>query len=82
VTLIYRWLSLHQEIRVGDVAHLAVVSDQGQMNRFRALREAYLPESRVWVSDYPFCERSVFLYMSDRIEEAVWEQGRPPRDLR
>jgi len=69
----------HQQIRLGDVAHVAVVSDSGRMTRFRAIREAYLPESQVWVADYPFSERSVFLYMSDRIEEGVWAEGRQPR---
>lgn len=58
----------HRDIRVGDIAHLVVVSDIPNMTRFRVVREAYLPEPSVWVSDYPFSERSVFMYISDEIE--------------
>lgn len=36
----------YRDIRVRDTAHLVVVSDTANMDRFRALREVYLPETR------------------------------------
>ena len=36
----------HREIRVGDIAHLVVVSDKPNMTRFQVVREAYIPEAR------------------------------------
>jgi len=36
----------HSDIRIGDIAHLVVVSDRPDMSRFRVVREAYIPEAR------------------------------------
>lgn len=51
----------------GDDVELLVVSDEPQLQRFRAVREAYLPELGMWVSEYPFSERLAFRSISDAI---------------
>ena len=63
----------------GDEVELVVVSDEPQLQRFRAVREAYLPELGLWLSEYPFVERRAFRAVSDAIaaareqtEEAGW----------
>ena len=37
----------------------------------QALKEAYLPESGIWVAKYPFVDRDVFLDISLDIARAV-----------
>jgi hypothetical protein len=46
---------------------LVVVSDEPQLQRFRAVREAYLPDLALWLSEYPFVERRAFRALSDAI---------------
>lgn len=47
------------------------------------MREAYLPELGLWLADYPFLNRDVFLDVSLEIERArqqppLDQQGRQP----
>jgi hypothetical protein len=51
----------------GDEVELLVVSDEPQLQRFRAVREAYLPELGLWISEYPFMERLAYRSISDAI---------------
>ena len=51
----------------GDEVELLVVSDEPQLQRFRAVREAYLPELGMWISEYPFMERLAYRSISDAI---------------
>ena len=36
----------------------------GDMALLQALKEAYLPESGIWIAKYPFVDRDVFLDIS------------------
>ena len=51
----------------GDEVELLVVSDEPQLQRFRAVREAYMPELGMWVSEYPFMDRVAYRSISDAI---------------
>ena len=55
-------------IRVGEPAELVVVSKSATFSQFKALQEAYLPESAAWLARYPFLARDVFLEISLDIE--------------
>lgn len=44
-----------------------VLSDDPQLRSFQALREAYLPELGLWLSEYPFVERAVYVRVSDAV---------------
>ncbi len=76
--VVRRTLSHHKPLRPqpGDEAELIVVSDEPLLQRFRAVREAYLPELGLWLSEYPFLERSAFRSVSDAIAA---ERERAPR---
>jgi hypothetical protein len=54
-------------VQPGDEVELIVVSNEPQLQRFRAVREAYLPELGVWLTEYPFVERRAFRAISDAI---------------
>lgn len=54
-------------LQPGDEVELLVVSEEPQLQRFRAVREAYLPELGMWVSEYPFMDRIAYRSISDAI---------------
>lgn len=65
-------------IRLGEPAELVVVSKSATFSQFKALQEAYLPESAAWLARYPFLARDVFLEISLEIErerQAAGQQG-------
>ena len=43
------------------------MSDEPQLQRFCAVREAYLPELGMWISEYPFMDRIAYRSISDAI---------------
>lgn len=59
-----------QDIREGEPVELLVVATQASFGDFKALKEAYLPESSLWVADYPYVDRDAFLDISLEIERA------------
>jgi hypothetical protein len=73
-----------QDIREGEPVELLVVATQPSFGDFKALKEAYLPESSLWVADYPYVDRDAFLDISLEIERAradsqppVYSNGSP-----
>lgn len=46
-----------------------MLSNDPQLRSFQALREAYLPELGLWLSEYPFVERPLYTSVSDAIAE-------------
>jgi hypothetical protein len=54
-------------LQPGDEVELLVVSDEPRLQRFRAVREAYLPELGMWISEYPFMDRIAYRSISDAI---------------
>ncbi len=54
-------------MQCGDEAEVLVLSDEPRLERFRAVREAYLPELGVWLQEYPFSDRRVYRKISDAV---------------
>ena len=50
----------HDFVRVGDPAVLVVLSNSPTLQSFKAVRDVYLPFSRLWLVDYPFVSRTGF----------------------
>ncbi len=50
----------HGLIRAGMVVRCVVLSDRKDFSRLGALTDAWLPEVRLWVGDYPFLLRPAF----------------------
>ena len=50
----------HGSIRSGMVVRCIVLSDRKDFSRLGALTDAWLPEARLWVGDYPFLLRPAF----------------------
>ena len=50
----------HQQIRRGMVVRTLVLSDRKDFSRISALTDAWLPEVKLWVGEYPFLLRPAF----------------------
>ncbi len=57
----------HQAIAPGQVAEMVVLSNQADLSSITKLTDIYIPSQNVWVSDYPYLQRDVFLEVSRRI---------------
>ncbi|CAK0786622.1 hypothetical protein CVIRNUC_009836 [Coccomyxa viridis] len=58
----------YDAIRTGETAEVVVLSRSRKFESFKALKEVYLPECGLWVSDYPFLNREAYLECSLEIE--------------
>ena len=67
----------HQAIVNGELAEMVVMSNRPDMSRISNVTDIYLPELDVWVSDYPYLRRDVFIDMSSRLENANEEVETP-----
>lgn len=54
----------YQDVYKGESAELLLLSNTPDFSSFKALKEAYLPESGIWIAKYPFLDRDVFLDIS------------------
>eukprot|EP00891_Asterochloris_glomerata_P002032 jgi/Astpho2/2032/fgenesh1_pg.00038_%23_129_t len=69
---------LYNAIQVGEAAELILLSSSETFDHFKALKEVYLPESSLWIANYPYMDRDTFLDLSLQIErERAAEQGSP-----
>ena len=50
----------HQQIRRGMVARALVLSDRKDFSRISAISDAWLPEPKLWVGEYPYLLRPAF----------------------
>ncbi|KAK9842506.1 hypothetical protein WJX81_003292 [Elliptochloris bilobata] len=58
------FLRRYESIEVGEPAELLVLSQRRKFDSFKALKEVYLPESGLWLADYPYVSRAAFLAVS------------------
>lgn len=54
----------HKAIARGQVAELLVVSNRGDLSRIGSVTETYLPQLGLWIGQYPYLRRDLFLDVS------------------
>jgi len=73
----------HKGIARRQVAEMLVLSNRADLSNIAKVTDIYIPSRDIWVSDYPFLQRDVFVEVSNRIRrdriEAEEELPRPPR---
>jgi len=69
----------HQMISPGQVAEMVLLSNRGDLSRIAKVTDVYLPTQNMWVSDYPYLRRDVFIEVSRRIRGEREEEPRPRR---
>ncbi|MDJ1184818.1 hypothetical protein [Roseofilum casamattae] len=57
----------YRSIDVGMAAEMIVLSDRPDLSRINRISDVYLPEIRLWVSDYPYLQRDIFLEVSETL---------------
>jgi hypothetical protein len=50
----------HQQIRAGMVVRVLVLSERNDFSRVGAISDAWLPQLKLWVGEYPFLLRPAF----------------------
>jgi hypothetical protein len=68
----------HNLISRGLIAEMLVLSSFPDLRRISQVTDIYLPECRLWVSDYPYLRKDTFQEVSDRLQS----QSEPPRRQR
>jgi hypothetical protein len=59
----------HQAIAPGQVAEMVVLSYRPDLSSIAKVTDVYIPNQNLWVSDYPFLQRDVFVEVSNRIRD-------------
>lgn len=73
---------VHQLIAPGQVAEMVVLSNRGDLSRIAKVTDIYIPSHNLWVSDYPYLRRDVFIDVSRRIRDDQEEKPRSRRVYR
>lgn len=58
-------------IRTGEPAEAIVLSESPSFESFKAVKDVYLPECGLWLSEYPYLDRTEFLELSLEIEREI-----------
>lgn len=66
----------HRVIRPGDIAEMLVMSNRDDLSRFSKLSDIYLSDYDLWVSDYPFLRRDLFVDVSRRLSNQQKRRSR------
>ena len=59
----------HQVVAPGQVAEMVVLSNREDLSRIAKETDIYIPSQNLWVSDYPFLQRDVFVEVARRIRD-------------
>ena len=54
----------YELLEEGEPAELLVLSDSPEFESFRAVKDVYLPQAGLWLSEYPYCDRTALLDVS------------------
>ena len=59
----------HKVIAPGQVVEMVVLSDREDLSRISKETDVYIRSHNLWVSDYPFLQRDVFVEVARRIRD-------------
>ncbi|MEQ9355489.1 phosphate ABC transporter permease [Coleofasciculus chthonoplastes] len=54
----------------GQIAQMVVMSNQPDLSRIASNSDIYIPRLNIWVSDYPYVQRTVFNQVSRQLTQA------------
>ena len=69
----------HRLIRTGDLAEMLVLSNRPDLSRINMVSDIYIPDHRLWVSDYPYVQKNSFMEVSKKLMRQQQRKRRPPR---
>ncbi|NEO02843.1 MAG: phosphate ABC transporter permease [Moorea sp. SIO3I7] len=59
--------SLHKNISPGQIAQMLVMSNQPDLGKIAQTSDIYIPSLDIWVNDYPYLQRDVFVQVSRKL---------------
>lgn len=72
----------HQAIAPNQIAEMVVLSNRADLSAIAKVTDVYIPSRKLWVSDYPFLQRYMFVEVSRRIRDEQEPRRRPRRKSR
>ncbi|MDJ0705391.1 MAG: phosphate ABC transporter permease [Leptolyngbyaceae cyanobacterium MO_188.B28] len=69
----------HRLIRSGDFAEMLVLSNRPDLSRINMVSDIYIPDHKLWVSDYPYVQKNSFMEVSKKLMRQHQRRRRPPR---
>jgi hypothetical protein len=66
----------HQGIVPGQAALMLIMSNQEDLGTIAKVSDIYIPSRDVWVSDYPYLRKDLFVEMSQQIKKGRQKKGR------
>ncbi len=66
----------HQGIVPGQAALMLIMSNQEDLSTITKVSDIYIPSRDVWVSDYPYLRRDLFVEISQEIKKGRQKKGR------
>ncbi|NEP17285.1 MAG: phosphate ABC transporter permease [Leptolyngbya sp. SIO4C1] len=61
----------HRLIRRGDPAEMVVASNREDLSRLNAVSDIFIPDARIWVSDYPYLRKDIFQEVRRQIQRQL-----------
>lgn len=61
---------IYKAIAPGQIAQLVVLSNQANLSKIDKITDAYIPSQNIWIGEYPWLQRDVFLEVSRQIGSA------------
>ena len=68
----------YRMIRRGDPAEMVVTSNREDLGRIMTLSDIYIPDAKIWVSDYPYLRKDIFVEVRRQIQRQQQQRRRPP----
>ncbi|HEY9627334.1 MAG TPA: phosphate ABC transporter permease [Coleofasciculaceae cyanobacterium] len=72
----------HRIIRSGDMAEMLVMSNLADLSRIGKVSDIYFPNYNLWVSDYPYLRRDIFVEVSKQMRQPKGGRQRRSRNER
>lgn len=67
----------HQVVQRGLVAQMLVMSNESDLSYVAECSDIYLPSRNLWISDYPYVRRDIFLEIAQQLKAAKGASPEP-----
>ena len=73
---------IYKGIKPGQTAELLVLSNKIDLSQINKISDAFIPQRNIWVGQYPYLQRDVFLEVSRQLGGATPQRVRRQRNPR
>jgi hypothetical protein len=67
---------VHDQIQPGQAVLMLVMSNEPDLGQIEKVSDIYIPSRKIWVSDYPYLRRDLFLEISNTLKKS--RKSSPP----